>query len=791
MTALSTATRSLARHPLHSALIVAVFAAGATLALALFAVLDAFLWRDPGFAAPDRVVQLFPERNGKRLAAMVPSGVALYLREHAAGFAAIAMTRPESATLESGDSAAETVVLNVNADAFTVIGVRARLGRTFSADEERSGDTSGIVLSESLWTERFARDPEVIGRRVRLAGRERVVIGVMPALASPWKNEGVWCLQPANERLARNFFYPTHRVEARLAPGVTVATVRAEVERLCAALAAAQPNELSGYRLQTREWRDEFSAPVRPLLTVLGGAALGAALLAALNATGLFVARLHTRQHELAVRAALGATVSRLVRPLILEGALLASAGVGLGTAGAAVLPALIERISPDTFPRWMKVEFGPDTALAAVTLAAFNTALLASEAYRVARRAIERESLATSAIADRRVRSFQRLLVIAQLAASFALATNAALLVHSWQAVRRIDPGLRVGGLWLSWLNAPAARYDTPEKIARLAAALEQSLQAQPGVSAAAVSTTSPLTGSVTFAFQSSSAAVERAADLPRCVYYGVGPNYFPTVGTRLLAGRFFNADDRAGSQRVAIVSESLARQYFPQGNALDQWIAPAVGPREWRRIVGVVADVKQGNILQAAPPQFYEPFAQAPVSGFVLFVRLAGAAPFSESSFRAAVRAVDATLAPRAPLPLEQYMAAQTAPARLAAQSLLTAAVLAVSLALAGFGALLVLITAQRAREFGVRLTLGATPRQIVALVLREGLLLAALGGALGAWLLGQAAQATLYGTPPPALETFGVASVVLLACVAVACALPAWRAARTDPALCLRSE
>jgi putative ABC transport system permease protein len=441
-----------------------------------------------------------------------------------------------------------------------------------------------------------------------------------------------------------------------------------------------------------------------------------------------------------------------------------------------------------------MNVGFGPNTALAAVTLAAINATLLASEAFRAARRATERESLSTAPIADRRVRSFQRLLVVAQLAVSFALAANAALLVHSWQSVRRIDPGLRLGGLWLSWLNVPVARYDTAEKIARLAVDLEQSLQTAPGVRSAAVSTTTPLTSSVTFAFQRASVPVERAADLPRCVYYGVGQNYFATAGTRLIAGRLFNADDRAGGTRVAIISESLARQYFPQGNALDQWIVPAFGPREWRRIVGIVADVKQGNILQSAPPQFYEPFAQSPVGGFVLFVRLDSAAPFSEASFRAAVGAVDATLAPRAPLPLDQYMAAQTAPARLAAQSLVTAAALAVLLALAGFGALLALTTAQRAREFGVRLTLGATPRQIVTLVVREGLMLAALGGAagaLGAWALGQAAQATLYGTPPPAMETFGIAAVALLACVAIACALPAWRAARTDPALCLRSE
>lgn len=794
MTALSTATRSLARHPAHSALIVAVLAAGATLALALFTVFDAFLWRDPGFPAPDRVVQLVPERDGKRIATNVPSGVALYLRTHAAAFATVAMCRPESATLELGTNAAETVVNNVNADTFAVIGVRARLGRTFTSEEERSDDTGSVVLSESLWTERFARDPDVVGRRVRLAGRERVVIGVMPALVSPWKNDGLWCLEPTNERFARNFFYPTHRVEARLAPGVSVATAQAEFARLCAALAANQPNELNGYRVRPRAWRDEFSAPVRPLLTMLGGAAVGAALLAALNATGLFVARLHTRQHELAVRTALGASVSRVFQPLLLEGVFLSLVGVGFGTAAAALLPALLTRISADAIPRWMNVGFGPNTVLAAVTLAAVNAALLASEAFRTARRATGRESLATSVIADRRVRSFQRLLVVAQLAVSFAMAANAALLVHSWQSVRRIDSGLRLGGLWMSWLNVPAARYDTPEKIARLAADLEQSLQAAPGVSSAAVSTTAPLTSSVTFAFQRASVPVERAADLPRCVYYGVGQNYFATVGSRLVAGRFFSADDRAGSPRVAIVSESLARQYFPHGNALDQWIVPAVGPREWRRVIGIVADVKQGSILQSAPPQFYEPFAQSPVGGFVLFVRLGGAAPFSEASFRAAVSAVDATLAPRTPLPLDQYMAAQTAPARLAAQSLLTAAALAVLLAVAGFGALLVLTTAQRAREFGVRLTLGATPRQIVGLVVREGLLLAALGaaaGALGAWTLGQAAQATLYGTPPPALATFGVAGAVLVACVAVACALPAWRAARTDPALCLRSE
>lgn len=675
------------------------------------------------------------------------------------------------------------------------VGLVPQLGRSFLADEEVPGRDRVVILSQSFWAERFNRDPHVVGARLLLDGQEHVVVGVMPAVPAEFGPVALWRPFAFGPREKVDFTFPELRVVARLRPDVPLAAAQQELDRLRAALRASQPAQTEGWTVRLTTWRSEFSAPIRPVLWLLIGAGALSAALAGLNAAGLALARLAARQREFAVRYALGASRRAVIGPLVLESALLSTLGAAAGCALLAPCLAAFRRSAPETLLAAITIEVSSRTLLAAAGLAVFYTLLLASETARRAAQPAWTDHLKQSAIADPRVRRFQGLLIIFQLAMGFALAANAARLLEGWRNLRNTDVGFVTEGLAFASVRTPAGRYDTPAKQQLFAESVRAQVARIPGVQSAAITVTVALSKFIPVPFLVHGTPAQTLGELPISAYAAVSADYFATMGIRLVAGRNFNEGDRAGAPRVAMINETLARNHFAGKDPLNQWLYPTVGVKEWRRVVGVVADVAQESLTSPALPQIYEPFAQFPSRTFTLVFRASeGKALPAPRLLQAAVAAAD----PAQPLGTVRTFASLldrlTGRQRFAALALLLAAGFSIALATAGFGSLIALTTLQRHREFGLRLALGATPRDLVVLVLRQGLRLAAAGlalGALGALALGRIADSAVQGNQGGGFAPFAAAAALLALSTLTACALPAWLATRVDPAISLRAE
>lgn len=783
------------RRPRVPGLIVLVLAAGSFLALLLFTVLDAFLWQDGGYRAPDELVQILSQRKGQTPRRELPAGTFLFLREQSGSFTALAGIRPSTTSLDQAGRVEALATKLVTASFLDALGLVPQFGRGFLASEEAPGSSRVVLLSQTFWTERFNRDPAAVGARLLLDGQEHVVVGIMPPVPAEYEATMLWRPFTFGAREKRDFTFQELRVIARLRPEVPLAAAQQELARLSAALVAQQPAQAEGWTAHLTGWRTEYAAPIRPVLGLLIGAGALSAMLAGLNASGLALARFAARQREMAVRYALGASRRAVVGPLVGEGALLALLGAGLGC--VLVLPALVglRRFTAETFLPAVTIELGGRTVGVAAALAGFYVLLLVSETTRRASQPTWTDFLKQSVLADRRVRRFQCLLIVVQLAAGFALAANATLLIEGWRRLRHTDVGFVTEGLALASIRTPAGRYATPAKQAAFAESVRAQVARLPGVQSAAVTVTAALSRFFPIPFLVHGAPAKTLGELPVAGYAAVSPDYFATMGIRLAAGRSFTDGDRAGAPRVAIINETLARNYFPGKDPLNQWLYPTVDVREWRRVVGVVADVAQESLTAPPLPQIYEPFAQFPSDTFTLVFRAQGGRPLPAwPVLRGAIAAVD----PAQPLgPVRTFASLLdrlTIRQRSAALALLVAAGFSLALATAGFGSLMALTTWQRHREFGLRLALGATPRVLVGLVLRQGLRLAAAGlalGTIGAFALGQAATAAVPGVATLGITPFAAAAGLLCLSTLTACAVPAWLATRVDPAQALRAE
>jgi predicted permease len=795
------AFRSLRRTPGFALAVVLVAALGIGATTAAFSIADHVLLRPLPFPDADRVVRLWQDQplRGYAFLELSPANYRDWKRS-ATSFEAVGAFRFLSANLVGDGEPERLDGAALTWDVLQVLQVRPALGRAFTAEDDREGAPGTLLLSDGLWRARFGADPGVIGRTVLLDEEPRVVVGVMPAsFRFPMRDAEVWTPMRFAERdfEDRNDTY-IHGV-ARLRPGATPGQANAELEVIAARLASQYP-ELAGTGANVVRLRDQVSERSRLLLLALVGAALCVLLIACANLAGLLLARALARRHELAVRTALGAGRERLVRQLFTESALLSLAGGILGVALAAAATPLAAQLVPTSLP--IAETPGPDGRLLGVALlltiatAVGFGVLPALRASRGIDSAGLRDGGRGAAPGHReRVRTA---LVVCEVGVSVVLLVSAGLLIRALWRVQQVDPGFRADGVMTLRTVLPRPRYEPVAVRERFYQSVLDDVRALPGVTGAAYTSFLPMVNrggiwSVTLDGQPEDPATTRMVSLRF-----VTPGFFDVLGIPLRAGRDVSDRDRRESPFVAVVSESFVRQYWPEvANPLGRRIRVASQDRE---VVGVVGDVRVRGLERASEPQVYLPSPQVPDGGLINYAPkdLAIRTSADAVALVPALRRIVARADPQQPVSdvrwLSEIVSAETAPRAVQVRVLGAFAAVAVLLAGVGIHGLLAFTVSNRAGEIGVRLALGAGRRDIVRLVVREAVRLAALGlvaGALVAYAAGRGMEALLAGVRPHDLFTFGTAVVVAGGMTVLGCLRPTIKAVSVDPLTVMRVE
>lgn len=793
------ALRTFRRSPGFVAAAVLCLALGIGANAVIFSVVHGVLLRPLPYAEPERLVSLVEVRpQGYGGPVSWPTFWAW--RQHSPAFEHMAAFTGGGVTLQAQDAPERLQAVRGTADFFTVHGVPPLLGRTFALDEDLPGQAPVAVLSERLWRARFGADPAVLGRSVSLDGLAHTVIGVMPASFDA--STDVWLpLVPPPDAAARTRS-TVLTLRARLAPGVSLASAEAQLKQVAANSAAAQAEShrdrsarvIQLDESQTQSWR-------APLQVLLGGVAL-VLLIACTNVANLLLARAGTRRRELAVRLALGAGRARVVQQLLVESLLLAVLG--------GVLAALLARwgldallaLAPESLPRRQDIALDGTAflfLLAITSVSGLAFGLL--PALQVSRLDV-RGGLAAAGDGSTVPGFGRRLgasLVVVEIALSLVLLVGAGLLGRGFLHLLGTSTGLAPGQVLTLHLSIPDDRFFKDgaldaELPGRLLEPVLEAVRSLPGVTAAGMTSVLPIQRAWNNArYQVEGAPQPEPGDEPRAERRATSPGYFAAMGIPLRQGRDFTSLDAAPDQPgVVIINETLARRHFPAGGALGQRLRIGATPHT---IVGVVGDVRQAGLERDPLAEFHVPHGRPwGDDGLVLVTRTSVPPETLLPAIREAIRRVDGTVPVYRALTLEQVISESLAMRRLVLGLLGGFAVLAVLLAAYGLYGVISLRVAQRTRELGVRMALGARPADVLRLVLGQGAGMTAvgLGVGLGAALaLSQVLASQLHGVSARDPSTFGAVAALLAAVALLACWVPARRATRMDPLQALRKE
>ncbi|HVL67785.1 MAG TPA: ABC transporter permease [Vicinamibacterales bacterium] len=793
------AGRTLARSRGFAAAVVLVMALGIGATTAVFSVIDRVLLRPLPFAEPQRLVQVWENVPGYSRLEPSPANYRDW-RQMTHGFERLEayMPNPVNMIWREPERVAGAAL---TADLLPMLGVQPSLGRLFTPEEGRLGGPASVILSDRLWRRAFGADPAVLGRGVRIEGSTYTIAGVMPpTFYFPDRDTELWMPLTLGPEWFEDRDNNALQVVGRLKPGVTLEGARAEMNGVTAALEAAHPKENAQTRATVRQLGDQVSQPSRLLLRVLAAASVCLLLIACTNLASLNLARFGTRRRELSVRAALGAGQHRLTRQLLTESLVLSLCGGAAGVALAVPAVPLLARLVPTTLPVPDATVLEPRVLLAALA-ATTATGLLFGmlPALRFSRRveaAALREGPRGTAGGRERVRP---VLVAAQIAASVLLLVGAGLLLRALHRVQAIDPGFDARGVLTVRTPLPMDRYQATAARGAFYERVVDEIQALPGVSAAAYTSFTPMVmrGGIWAIDVPGRTAGAPSSDTHTASLRFITPGYFHALGVPLVRGRDVSRGDTGEAPFVAVVSESFARKYWPDGDAVGQRFTVAFFER---LIVGVAGDVRVRGLEMPSEPQVYVPHRQIP-DGWMPFyapkdlvVRTAGDPVALVPAIRRILREVDPELPVSHVRTMEQIVELETAPRRTQAAVIALFATAALLLAGVGLHGLVAYGVAQRRREIGVRMALGATPPSVVGLVVRESVRLSALGGAAGlvaAYLVASRFDLLLAGVPAADPATFIVA-ILFTGVIAVSgSVVPALRAIAVDPSTALRAE
>jgi len=794
--------RMLAKNPGFTAVAVLTLALGIGANTAVFTVVDAVALRPLPAPTPDRLVRLYVKS---------PQGVERYfsypdyedIRRQVRSFSGVAACYRSGKFLNSLDESSEVLIDDVSPDYFTVLGVKPLLGRTFSRELDGGVQSeTGVVISYRLWQSRLAGDPAIIGKEIKLNGETATVIGVTPP-----HFQGLERLVPTDMWLLIgrasefNHAYPAGRNDrefetvARLSEGVTIEQARSELDAFSHRLAAAYPEANRGitFQLVPETKQEGRMLPIGLLLMAVVGLVL---VIACANVAGLLLARAEARRRELALRVALGAGRRRLARQALTEGLLLSTLGGALGFALSCWLISFQRVLMPPAFAFLgpdMQVDLREVAFTAGVTLAATLLSTLASafRAWRVGLAGVLKGEEAALVHRGHRFTA-RNLMVAGQIALSVILMTTSLLFLRSLYRARNLPVGFdthkKLAVVKLFALEGSRLR---PQQFLPLLAERAAGL---PGVKRAAYAFRIPLSDSGS----GMNAPVsipgyqlpESQSNIP--IYLNaVSPEYFQTVGTRILQGRAFTSADGPESLRVVIISETMARRFWPHGDAVGQSIK--VGERN-TLIVGIAEDVKIGETRELPLPYMYLPYSQTTYGEGSVIVEAASDPATVISLLRREIHSYSQGLVIRHVDTVQSLLDLSTYDLMLEFRLIGILSLVGVFLAVVGLYGVVAFIVGSRTREIGIRLALGAGPRQVKGVFLLQGLRLALTGvcvGVLAAFAAGRLVAGLIYSVKPYDPVSMAASAAAVTGIALLACYLPARRATKVDPMVALRYE
>jgi putative ABC transport system permease protein len=771
---------------------------------AIFSVVDAVLLRPLPYKQPDRLV--FLSESSPRIPDMSISMANFNdWRAMNTVFENMAPYRADLVVL-TGEGQAESLRMReITASLFPTLGVQPILGRALTADDDKVGAAPVVLLSDGYWDRKFARDPNILGKKLNLDGEIYTVVGVLAnskfhgswreysLFSSLWRHEADWGGVAARDE------HPGIYAVARMKPGVTLEQARAQMKDIGALLAKQYPKTNSNHSVATDSLLNAIVGDVKPALLVLLVAVGFVLLIACANVANLMMTRATERQREMAIRTALGATRGRLIRQLLTESLLLSVMGGALGLVIAFYVTSLLSAAAPANVPRIDGASVNA-TVLAFTFIASLFTGLFFGifPAWQVSRTDVH-ESIkdggrtGTSSAGHKRVRAA---LVVGEIAVSMILLVGAGLMLKSFYRVLHADPGFNQQGVLTATITLPDSHYKDPATQRQFADQLVKKLREIPG--AQAVGFQQPLLGSWQTSYLIEGHTDLDPSQIPSTDITSVTPDSMRAMGVHLVLGRFFTEADNEKAPLVCIVDTMMAQLAWPGQDPIGKKMFAASGspndPGHARTVVGLVAHTKNYGVDQPSREETYVPYAQRPLPGGSLVIRSVADPAGLASAARAAVQSLDADLPVRDVRTLDEIVGENVAPRQLSVMLLSSFAGLALVLAAIGIYGVMSYSVTQRTQEIGVRIAIGAQQGDILRLVIGNGMTLLLLGlgfGLAGAFALSRFLQSLLFEVKSTDIMTFASVPFLLAAVAFLACYLPARRATLVDPVVALRND
>lgn len=803
------AARMLRKNPGFTLIAVLTLALGIAANAIIFTLVSAVLYRRPPVSDPDTLMVVYgtsAQSFGANLNAVSAPNYFTWKKANQV-FSDMAAADPYFSSSLTGEGEPERVSsARVTANYFSVVGVAPEFGRAFAAGEDQPGHNHVLILSHDLWERKFGADPSVIGKTVHLNGEPCMVVGVMPQrfrimafLAQTWiplvLDESQQS-KPARENRSLYLF-------ARRKMEISIEQAQADVRLLGTIAAKSFPETENGWGANTLTLQEyvirDFNAG--PAFVILLSAVGFVLLIACANIAGLLLARATSRGKEIAVRIAIGAGRMRLVRQLMTEAFLIAVLGAGTGL--AVTLAGNRVMHAATSFNEAMKlVEWNVDWRVLLFTSAiCVSSALIFGLAPALKARAVEvfpiLKNDSTNVSAGKKRSRMRNVLVAGEVTLAVVLLSGAGIFIKEIIEGTQRGVGFEPEHLLTAQVTLPDARYKEPAKQIAFYRDLAASLEALPGATSAAITSVLPATGADRFTFRLKGQENLPRGERGRARYFVVSPGYFRTIETTVHSGRAFSEQDDAKSPAVAIVSEKLASQFFPKGDALGSLIlidSADAAEGQWRQIVGVVRNVKNWPLQFSDDPEIYEPYAQHPLQEMAVMVRGAGDPNKLAPGLRQTVWSIDADQPIGSVTSMTDILSREAAGDRIMGALMGTFGVLALILAGIGIYGLVAFTVGQRSQEIGIRVALGAEKKTILGMVLGDGMKLGLLGLALGmscALPLPRLFESTFQDFRVSGGWVFLVVPALIGSVTLLACYIPARRASRVDPIVALRYE
>ncbi|MFP5264398.1 MAG: ABC transporter permease [Blastocatellia bacterium] len=766
---------------------------------AIFSVVNSVLLRPLPFDEPDRLLMLW-ETSVKRGQTGAPASVPNFIdwQNQNTVFEHVAAFDGSSFILTGGAEPERIPGTRVSASLFPLLRVNPLLGRAFTPDDDKAGAKPVAIVSYNFWKQRLGGDTDLEGKTLVLEGKIHSVVGVMPRGFQFYNLESeLWTpfAFSSDDLSSRGAHYIS--VIARLNPGVTKEQAQAEMNTIADRLAEQYPDTNSGRGINLVGLHDQLVGDVRPALLVLLGAVGFVLLIACANVANLLLARAASRHKEVAIRMALGANRGRLVRQLLTESVLLALVGGAVGLLLALWGVDLLTALAPESLRSVKGV--GMDGRVLGFT---FVVSLLTGIMFGLAP-ALQaskpdlNESLKEGgrSSSDSRRNRFRTALVVSEVALSLVLLIGAGLMVMSFSRLLQVNPGFNADNVLTAGLSLPDTKYKEPAQWAAFYSQVLEKVNVLPGVQSAGVITNLPFgDGNMSLTFRRTDGPPLLPSEQPATIFHANSPGYFQTMGIPLLKGRDFTEQDVEKAPPVLIINETMARQHFADQDPIGKTMIVGYGEPVPREIVGVVGDVKHVGLAKDLRVETYSPHAQTPLPFATLVVRSTADTASLLAAIRRAVQEVDKDQPVANVRTMRERISNSIAQPRFYTLLLSTFAVVALVLAAVGIYGVLSYSVTQRTREIGIRMALGADRRDIVKLVVGQGMAPAVVGVGIGlaaAFALTRFMASLLFAVDATDPLAFAAISLLLTAVALVACYIPARRATKVDPTVALRYE